>query len=316
MPTSATARTPRRAEKTTRRRRVSYIGDPRKVLVAVDGSRASNAAVRFARRMAQLNLWAPDAITVAQPLPTYVGDFLMPAPPLSQDVVQNSVLSQLRTQLRRHGLPSWPANVRFGPTGWSIIESAHEFGAELIVVGLGKHGKVARLFGAETASRVARRADLPVLAVHNKTRGLPRVVVAAVDFGDSSARAAREALQLVEPGGELHLVHVMSNYNFTPIANGAWRLSYADAVEQSFARLRQELATPVTVKTKLLSGELVEALAKYLKAVRADLVAMGNHNQGFVERLVLGSAPAEMLRVAPCSVLIAPAPRAGSAAGA
>lgn len=301
------ARTPRSAHK---RRRVSYQGDPRKILIAVDGSRASNAAMRFARRMAQLNLWAPDAITVAQPLPTYVGDFLMPAPPLSQDVVQNGVLLQLRTQLRRHGLPAWPSNVRFGPTGWSIIESAHEFGAQLIVVGLGKHGKVARLFGAETASRVARKSDLPVLAVHAKARGLPRIVVAAVDFGDASTRAVQEALQLIEPGGELHLVHVMSNYNFTPVANGAWRLSYAEAAEKSFARLREQLASPVTVKTKLLSGDLTEVLAKYLKSVRADLLAMGNHNQGVVERLLLGSAAAEMLRVAPCSVLVAPAANA------
>ena len=288
------------------RRRVSYTADPRKVLLALDGSRASNAAARLARRMAQLNLWAPDAITVAQPLPTYVGDYILPAPPLAEEVVQGNIMLGLRAQLRRHGLTAWPANVRFGPTGWSILESAHEFGAKLIVIGLGKHGRVARLFGAETTNRVVRKSDVPVLAVHQTTRGLPRTIVAAVDFGDASNRAVVEALELAEPGAVLHLVHVMSPYNFTPIANGAWRLSYADAVEQSFARLQHALPTPVTVKTKLLTGDVADEVLKYAKSVRADLIAAGSHNQGLVERALLGSAPADLLRGSTCSVLIAP----------
>lgn len=308
MPTTI-QRSPAKARSRHAGRRVSYKTDPRKVLIAIDGSRASNAAIRFVRRMAQLNLWAPEAITVAQPLPTYVGDFMLPAPPLSQDVVQNGILIGLRTRLRRHGLPAWPANVRFGPTGWSILESAHEFGAKLIVIGLGKHGKLARLFGAETAGRVIRKSDLPVLAVHAKTRGLPRVVVAAVDFGEASDRAVVEAMQLVEPGGQLHLVHVMSPYNFTPVANGAWRLSYAEAVESSFARMRHLIDSDIAIKTKLLTGGVADEVVKYARSVKADLITAGTHNQGVVERMLLGSAPADLLRKAPCSVLVAPPPR-------
>lgn len=290
------------------RRRVNFSSDPKKILLAVDGSRASNAASRLARRMAQLNLWAPEAITVTQPLPTYVGEYLLPAPPFADDVVQNNVLLGLRTQLRRHGLPAWPASVRFGPTGWSILETAHELGAKLIVIGLGKHGKIARLFGAETAKRVARKADVPVLAVHASARGLPRVIVAAVDFGHSSNRAVVEALELAEPGAELHLVHVMSPYNFTPVADGAWKLSYAEAVEKSFDRMRHAMPSTVTVKSKLLTGDVAGEVVKYARGVHADLITAGSHNQGFVERMLLGSAPADIVRDAPCSMLIAPPP--------
>lgn len=306
MPATRARVTQRTPGKAPMRRRVSYGSDPKRVLLALDGSRASNAAARLARRMAQLNLWAPDAVTVAQPLPAYVGDYILPAPPIAEEVVQSNVMLALRTQLHRHGLTAWPANVRFGPTGWSILESAHEFGAKLIVIGLGKHGRVARLFGAETTNRVVRKSDVPVLAVHQKTRGLPRTIVAAVDFGDASSRAVAEALELAEPGARLHLVHVMSAYNFTPIANGAWRLSYADAVEQSFARMRHALPTPVTVTTKLLTGDVADEVLKYARSVRADLITAGSHNQGLIERTLLGSAPAELLRGATCSVLIAP----------
>ena len=282
--------------------------DPMKVLLALDGSRASNAALRFARKMASLGAWSPNAITVTPPLPTYVGEFVLPAPPLSQETIRNNVLMHLRTQLRRYGLPAWPANVRFGPTGWSIIETAHDLGAQLIVVGLGKHGKVARLFGAETASKVARRSDLPVLAVHASARGLPRVAVVAMDFGESSLTAAREALQLLEPGGELHLVHVAGNFNSTSMADSAWKVSYADAVESQFKRVTEKLE-PMTarqVKTKLLAGDVVDAVTAYAKTARADLLAAGSHNQGVVERMLLGSTTAELLRAAPCSVLVTP----------
>ena len=284
--------------------------EPLRVLLALDGSRASNAALRLARRMAGLGAWAPQAITVTQPLPTYVGDFVLPTPPLAQETIRNNVLLNLRTQLRRHGLPDWPANVRFGPTGWSIVEAAHELSVQLIVVGLGRHGRIARLFGAETASKVVRKSDLPVLAVHSSIKGLPRVAVVAMDFGESSIAAAKDALNLLQPGGELHLVHAMSSFNTTSIADSAWRLSYADAVQSQFARVTA-LLEPMTagvVKTKLATGGVVDVLTSYATSVRAELIAAGRHNQGLVERMLLGSTPSELLRESPCSVLISPAP--------
>ena len=290
------------------------VREPIKVLIALDGSRASNAALRFARKMAQLGAWKPDAITVTQPLPTYVGEYVLPSPPMALETIKNNVLMHLRTQLRRHGLPTWPASVRFGPTGWSIIETAHELGAQMIVLGLGRHGRVAQLFGAETANKVARKTDLPTLAVHASTRGLPRIAVAAIDFGDSSISAAQEALRLLLPGGELHLVHVAGSFNMTSMADSAWKVSYAEAVEKQFASLVHKLE-PMTarlIKTKLLAGDVVESVAAYAKTVDADLIAAGSHNQGVVERVLLGSTTAQILRASSCSVLITPPSAAGA----
>lgn len=288
--------------------------EPIKVLLALDGSRASNAALRFARKMAQIGAWKPDAITVTQPMPTYVGEYVLPSPPLSLETIKNNVLLHLRTQLRRHGLPTWPASVRFGPTGWSIIETAHELGAQMIVLGLGKHGRVAQIFGAETANKVARRTDLPTLAVHANARGLPRIAVVAMDFGESSISAAQEALKLLLPGGELHLVHVAGSFNMTSMADSAWKVSYAEAVEKQFASLTHKLE-PMTarlIRTKLLAGDVVDSVTAYAKTVGADLIAAGSHNQGIVERVLLGSTTAQILRASTCSVLIAPPSAAGA----
>jgi nucleotide-binding universal stress UspA family protein len=280
----------------------------RPVLVALDGSRPSNAALRFARRMAQRGAWAPDAVTVAEPLPMYVGDMLLPAPPWNESAASNSILLGIRTQLRRHGLPGWRAEVRFGPTAASIMDAANDAHARMIVLGLGKHARIARLFGAETVARVARNATVPVLAVHASTRGLPRIAVVAVDFGSSSIRAVHEALALLDAPAELHLVHVMGKWNFTEFDDSAWRAAYADATQASFDRLIKHLPIPagVTVTTELLQGQVIENVVRYARTARADLVAMGSHNQNVLDRIMIGSTPAQLLRIARWAVLIAP----------
>ena len=283
----------------------------KRVLLALDSSRPAKAAMRFARRMAERGAWTPEALTVSEPVPTYVGDIMLPAPVISHDLMSGNILLGLKSQLRRHGLPTWGAHVRIGPTVHSIVEMARDGRFDLVVMGLGQHGRFARLFGAETACRVASHAPVPVLAVHPSVRGLTTVAVVAVDFGASSEQAAREALGLLEPGGRLHLVHVIGALNFTPMADSAWRREYEQAVDRSFDRLVEKLGVePTRVTRQLLHGVVVDAVARYAKDAGADLIAVGRHNLGLMERMTIGSTPAQLLRTAGCSVLITP-PAAG-----
>lgn len=279
----------------------------KRVLLALDGSRPSNAAMRFARRMAVRGAWTPEALTVAEPVPVYVGDIMLPTPAIAPDLMTGNLLLGLKSQLRRHGLPTWGAHVRIGPTVHSIVDMAREGRFEMIVMGLGQHGRFARLFGTETACRVAARAPAPMLAVHPSLRGLIDVAVVAVDFGASSERAAREAFALLEPRGRLHLVHVLSPFNYTPMADGVWRREYEAAVDRSFDRLIEKLGIdPARVSKQQLHGTVVDAIARYARSAGADLIAAGRHNQGLIERMMLGTTPAELLRAARCSVLITP----------
>jgi nucleotide-binding universal stress UspA family protein len=279
----------------------------RRVLLALDGSRPAKAAMRFARRMAERGAWAPEALTVTEPLPTYVGDIVLPSPVIPHDLMTGNVLLGLKSQLRRHGLPTWGAHVRIGPTVHSIVEMSRDGRFDMVVLGLGQHGRLARLFGAETACRVAAHSPVPTLAVHGSVRGLTTVAVVAVDFSAASDRAAREALSMLEPGGKLHLVHVITPFNFTPMADHVWRREYDAAVERSFANLIERLGVePERVTTKLLNGVVVDTIERYAQSVGADLIAAGSHSAGLVERLMIGSTPAQLLRTARRSVLIAP----------
>jgi len=261
--------------------------------------------------MADQGEWAPDVLTVCEPMPVAVGDVMLPVPPNEvQIALTDSLIESIRRQIRRHGTSSWNFDVGLGRAAPEIVRTARERKSDLIALGLGRHGKLARLFGAETASRVARHADVPVLAVHPSARTLPKVALVALDFGHSSIRAAREALALLQRPGRLHLVHVKLSYNMTSFADSEWERAYAAGAEHEFARVRGELGVHpgVEVTSELLTGGVIEKVLQAAKSVGADLIALGSRNQNVLDRLMIGSTPAQILRAAPCSVLVAPPP--------
>jgi len=296
-------------------RRITRQADPdvvrgkRRVLIATDGSDAASMAIRIARLMVDRGDWAPELITIAEPIPVSVGDMALPAPPMQQEIaLTDSLLAAVRRQLKRFGAGSWKLEILYGRAAPLIVKSARESKAELIVIGLGHHSAVARLFGAETAARVVRHTDIPVLAVHPSAEGMPRTAVVAMDFGDSSVRAAHEALRLLAPGGRLHLVHVKWGYNATSLRDSEWERAYHYGVEHGFERLRKNLVErpDVTITTDFVHGGVVKSILETAKTLDADLVALGSHSQTVIDRLVIGSTPTEALRESACSVLIAP----------
>jgi len=281
----------------------------RTVLLATDGSRAAGAAIKFARAMADAGAWVPEVITVLQPLPVTVADVALPSSTFySEPALTDGVIGSIRRQLLRLGGASWNFGFEFGSAARSIVELAHARKAELIVIGLGKHGKLARLFGAETAARVCRLTDTPVLAVDEHEGKLPHTAVVAMDFGDSSVRAAREALALLQPPGRLHMIHVNWTMSLRSLQDPAWDRTYADGVAHGFDRLQKELAPPpgIEITSELRHGGVIEEIVKAAKVFHADLLAAGSHSQNIIDRLIIGNTPAVLLREAKCSVLVAP----------
>lgn len=286
----------------------STVQRARRVLVAADASKAAAAAVRFARVMEDAGAWIPEALTVVEHLPVAVADVMLPAPAgLTEPAMIEGSITEVRRLVQRNGRKTWPFQVEMGAATPLILEYAKLHASELIVLGLGRHGKLARLFGAETASCVARHAGVPVLAVEERAKRRPRSIVVAMDFGGSSVRVAREALELLEPGGTLHLVHVRWALDGRPMGDEAWERTYALGVEQGFLKLSQRLATPgITITTELKLGGVLESLLKAAKERHADVIAVGSHNQSLVDRVLLGSTASTLLRAARVSVLVSP----------
>jgi nucleotide-binding universal stress UspA family protein len=67
------------------------------------------------------------------------------------------------------------------------------------------------------------------------------------------------------------------------------------------ARLRDE---GLSVDLAHREGPAAEAIVEQARNLRADLIAMSTHGRGALARMVLGSVAGEVLRSAPCPVLL------------
>jgi len=69
-----------------------------------------------------------------------------------------------------------------------------------------------------------------------------------------------------------------------------------------------EPAGSLDIHTHALEGKPAEIVLAVARAVRADLVVAATHGRGALERLLLGSTSAALLRGAECSMLLVPQP--------
>src|SRR5690349_15286190 len=87
----------------------------RPVVIATDGSRLAGSAIRITRLMADSGQWAPDVMTVIEPLPVSVADMTLGAPSIAyQQSLTDGLLPRIHQQLVRGGGKDWKFTVQFG----------------------------------------------------------------------------------------------------------------------------------------------------------------------------------------------------------
>ncbi len=294
----------------------------RPVLLATDGTTAADSAVQFTAALAGQRRARPQVLTVLPAATLRATEVAVPARVDSEGAIEADRrarwLGDVERQLdARASAPStrgcpWPVDLAVGRPAANIVQEARRRGAGLIVVGLRPHGTLDRLFRDETALLVVRSAAVPVLAVTPQLAGLPRRVIAAVDFSRASLDAARAALSVIGDGGTLLLAHVQPEIGFTPESAGDYDHRYAQGVAGAFERLREQLDVPagVSVETVALRGEPTTELLALVDRTGADLVAVGSQGgapeRGAPHRPALGSVTRALVRAGRTSLLVAP----------
>jgi nucleotide-binding universal stress UspA family protein len=127
-------------------------------------------------------------------------------------------------------------------------------------------------------------------------------ILCPVDRSPSSLQAFSYAIALARwQGARLNLMEVIEP---AVIGDGSVPKSARAALERD---LRQTLtarrADDVKVEILMRSGNVVQEILAQAKASRVDLVVIGSHGSGGVQRLVLGSVAEKVLRLATCPVL-------------
>lgn len=138
------------------------------------------------------------------------------------------------------------------------------------------------------------------------------VLVAAVDATSNGDQVVSTVSALGQslPGAELHLLHVVEAVpRDTEIGAPAFPTT-TEMLETS----RSILDKHIRAASQRFAGKIVGHLAagtpwreivQFAANVRADLVVVGTHDRKGLKRLVLGSVAEQVVRTAPCAVLVA-----------
>ena len=135
-------------------------------------------------------------------------------------------------------------------------------------------------------------------------------ILCAIDRSPSSLQAFGYAIALARwQSARLNLLEVVEE---APPPPGVTRAPKSDgvpnetrtALERDLRRaLTARRASDVKVEISLRKGTAVQEILAQAKTSRADLIVIGSHGRGGVQRLVLGSVAERVLRLATCPVL-------------
>lgn len=280
------------------------------VLLAANGSAEAQAALRFAAALASREELLLRVLTVLEPLPP------IPAQPaalgwhLAVETNQGErIMEIVRAELKEVAKrPSTLTCTLVGNPGATIAAAAGEWNTRYVILGAGRHGAVERFFTGDTVIRVMRHAASPVIAVPPSCGALPRNGIVATDFSEASLAAARGAANVIGEG-VLHLLHVRPVVDIPATDPSAWAAVYESGAQSLMAKLAAELESShpgVRTTTTILCGHVATVLLDYAGQIAADLIAVGQHGHGAMDRFLFGTVAQSVVRAARCAVLVAP----------
>ena len=279
-----------------------------RLVVATRGDVASIGALHLASQLAKRNSATVMALGVIPPVPLRGVTLLAPSILSADEKGRLELLESIRDRVNRiPGADLWMKRAVIGMPDSSIPKIALETNAALLLIGLSHRGRLDRLFSGETTVAIIRRARVPVIAVPPQVRVMPKHAVAALDFSPASVSAASLAANLLARDGTLTLAHVRSFEGISARDGDLVDIYRAGAdakLDEAVRELRRR--TRRRIDTVTLGGPPGESILAYSRRARCDLIALGGHEKGLMDRILLGSVRTTVLRGAKCSVLIAP----------
>jgi len=276
-----------------------------RILVATDGTAASEGAVIVAGLLARRHHSSVDVVSVlprwGEPPPNH--EFLGITGELLEERLA-SVIPQGQRALGR-ATPSWTIRVIDSSNVVdSIAEIARTEGHDLVVTG-NRRGWVTRWLRRPTALAVAQRSSVPVLVVPPSVSTLPgRAVVGAGGTGIDVTSAAT-AFSVLAESAAVHLVHVdgteaaVAREAVDPYSSVRWSVRFAD-LERAIA----DSGIADVSRVILRGSEPASRLVAYTKGVNADLVVVGTRPPATIVARVAHGVAGRALRAADGCVLL------------
>lgn len=197
---------------------------------------------------------------------------------------------------------------------------AEQEDASLIVIGTTHRGRLGQIYPGTSADAILTSAPCAVAVAPHGYGAREHVGTGLIGVAYDGSDEAREALAFADAlslalGCEIRLITVVPVPDGVPDPLGTVREEmYRERMNTGMRAIESTRAKGV-----LELGNPAEVLARH--AVDLDMVVIGSRGHGPVLRTVLGSVASNLVRTAPCPVIVTPrsaresiqGPRAGSA---
>lgn len=289
---------------------MSALAKPRGVVVAVDGSPASNAAASWAAREAAMRnipltvvhavvtptaAWPP--VPYPESLAVRLEDEGKKAIMHAEKIAAEAMPADRKVPIARELLYSSPA--------LALVNMSDE--AEMVVVGSAGKGLLARGVLGSVSSTVVRHANCPVAVISDAELPDPQLpVLVGIDGSPASELAMEVAFgEASRRGVGLVALHAWSDLIVSELGESSWPELLGEA-ERSLAESLagwQERFPDVTVHRLVVRDQPAHELIE--KSGSAQLVVVGSHGRGGLTGMLLGSVSNTVLHSVRVPVIVA-----------
>jgi nucleotide-binding universal stress UspA family protein len=275
------------------------------ILVATDLGESADEAVRQAHEWATstgadlvASFVIPQAIREESAFPPAYADDAVALLELERRA--SELVSDRVSALTRRAPGEFKVLVDGGRTELSIVRTADEVKASLIVVGNRRSSEIDRLLLGSISERVVRYASCSVLVTRRHRRS--DQILAAVDQSDVApsivAEAARVAARRKASLTVLHCLEASdADAESSPRKRRKIDVGMADRWTGLFER------EGVRGQVDIIDGEPREAIVRKAEQLDAELIVVGTRGRAGLERIMFGSVAETVARTANCPVL-------------
>jgi nucleotide-binding universal stress UspA family protein len=289
-----------------------------RIVVGVDGSDASAAALRWALRHAAASGSAVEAVT-SWTLPV-MGGYMEATIGFDPDVMRTEAIrtatESLQAAVDAVGIPAGKvdakAEVAEGGAAHVLLELAK--GADMIVIGARGRGAFAGALLGSVSQQVAHHTPCPLVIVPDRAADRADRPVTTIAVGVDGSPGARAALawavrEAALVGATVRAVGAwqMPVYAFPPaVAIPGPDFDLSGPTAALIAEVVADVAPGTAVEPVVVNGPA--ALALLDEAETADLVVVGSRGTGGFAGLLLGSVSQQLAAHSPAPVAIVPEP--------